>query len=169
MLGFYENFPQTIHRVETFTFSLSRRKLQQKVAQVFQEINSETFSFEEVGNPTVPNGTVIFEFGIADNEGFSYLTGEEAKRLHDFLKTESLQVMDWFCALRYYKKNKAKKSPLRFDYYMLRMGFGQGTMEISVFHEKGPRHISPEDLVNFIEQKINQLSIRKILKRTQQN
>ena len=72
-LGSTKTFPSNIHRTETFTSSLSKRKLQQKITQVFQEVNRKTFSFEEVGNPTVPNCTVIFEFGIADAENFSYL------------------------------------------------------------------------------------------------
>ena len=169
MLGLYENFPQNIHRTETFTSTLSRRKLQQKIAQVFQEVNRKTFSFEEVGNPTVPNCTVIFEFGIADTGDFCYLNEEEAQKLQTALAAEPLQMMDWFCAIRYYKNTKSKKSPLKFDYYMLRMGFGEkGAVEVLVFHERGPRYISPEDLVAFIECKVNQEASRKLLKRKEQ-
>jgi hypothetical protein len=166
MLGLYQNFPQNIHRTETFTSALSRRKLQQKIAQVFQEVNRKNFSFEEVGNPTVPNATVIFEFGIADAEDFCYLNEEESQRLQTALAVEPMHVMDWFCAIRYYKNTQEKKAPLKFDYYMLRMGFGEkGMMEVLVFHEKGPRYISPEDLVAFIEHKVNQAASRKLLKR----
>jgi hypothetical protein len=170
MLGFYQNFPINIHLTETFTSTLSRRKLEQIIAQVFQEINSQTFSFEEIGNPTVPDCTVIFEFGIADADGFSFLNEEEAKKLQSVLASESMQVMDWFCGVRYYKNVKGKKSPLRFDYYMIRMNFGEKKepLEILVFHERGPRYISPDDIVAFIENKINQTSTRKILKRAEQ-
>lgn len=169
MLGLYENFPQNIHRTETFTSPLSRRKLQQKITQVFQEVNRKNLSFEEVGNPTIPNGTVIFEFGIADAEDFCYLNQEEAQRLQTALDVAPLQVMDWFCAIRYYKNTQEKKAPLKFDYYMLRMGFGEkGVMEVLVFHEKGPRYISPEDLVAFMERKVNQGASRKLLKRKEQ-
>lgn len=169
MLGLYENFPQNIHRTETFTSPLSRRKLQQKITQVFQEVNRKNLSFEEVGNPTIPNGTVIFEFGIADAEDFCYLNEEEAQRLQTALDVAPLQVMDWFCAIRYYKNTQEKKAPLKFDYYMLRMGFGEkGVMEVLVFHEKGPRYISPEDLVAFMERKVNQGASRKLLKRKEQ-
>jgi len=170
MLGFYENFPQTIHRTETFTSVLSKRKLQQKITQVFQKINSETFSFEEVGNPTVPDCTVILEFGIADTGGFCYLNEEEAKKLQNAIGTESLKVMDWFCGIRYYKNFKEKKSPLKFDYQMLRMGFGEkGTVEFLVFHERGPQYVSPEDLVDFISRQVNEGSKRKILKQVVQS
>jgi hypothetical protein len=165
MLGFYENFPQNIHRTETFTSPLSKRKLQQKITQVFQELNCKTFSFEEVANPTVPECTVIFEFGIADTENFCYLTEAEAQKLQKALDSEALQVMDWFCSIRYYKNVAEKRTPLKFDYYMLRMSFGEkGAVEVSVFHERGPRYISPEDLVEFIEHRVNKAAPRKILK-----
>jgi len=165
MLGFYENFPHGIHFTQTFTSPLSKRKLQEKIIQAFQEANHKTFSFEEAGNPTIPNCEVIFEFGIADAENFSYLDEEEAKKLREALGGEEpLLLMDWFCSIRYYKNPNGKRTPLKFDYYMVRMVFGEkGTVEFLVFHERGPRYISPEDLVVFVEQKIN--APKKILKR----
>ena len=109
MLGFYENFPHSIHLTETFTSPLSKRKLQEKIIQTFQETNRKTFSFEEVGNPTIPNCEVIFEFGIADAENFCYLDEEEAKKLREALGGEEpLQSMDWFCGIRYYKNAQRK-------------------------------------------------------------
>ncbi|MCW4010872.1 MAG: hypothetical protein NWF05_09680 [Candidatus Bathyarchaeota archaeon] len=169
MLGLYENFPLTIHLSETFTFTLARRKLQRKIVQALQEVNRQTFSFEEVGTPTVPNCTVIFEFGIADAEGFSFLTEEEAQRLQERLDVEPMKIMDWFCGIRYYKNAKKKKAPLRFDYYMLRLDFPEkDTMTSSVFHERGPRYITPEDIIALIECRVNLSSKRKILKRNKQ-
>jgi hypothetical protein len=171
MLGIYDNFPLNIHRTESFTSPLSRKKLQQKIAQIFQKINQETLTFEEVGNPTIPNSQIIFEFGIADGGNFCYLNEEEAQKLQNSLTNESLQTMDWFCLIRYYKNTEQKvKRPLKFDYYMLRIGFGEkGIVELQVFHERGPRYISPEDLVAFIARKVNGLSARKTLKQIGQD
>jgi hypothetical protein len=73
--------------------------------------------------------------------------------------------MDFFCAVRYYKG--AAKAPLKFDYYLLRFAFGKNSVEIQVFHERGPQHISPEDLVAFLVNEINETSARKILKRVE--
>ncbi len=166
MLGLYENFPHSVHFTETYSSPLSKRKLQEKIIQVFQEINCKSFSFEEIGNPSVPDGEVIFELGIADAENFCYLDAEESKKLRGTLNDEEpLHVMDWFCSIRYYKNAAGKRSPLKFDYYMLRAGFGEkGAIEFLVFHERGPRYVSPEDLVAFVEHKINQP--KKLLKRT---
>jgi hypothetical protein len=74
-------------------------------------------------------------------------------------------VMDLFCAVRYYKNKTEKKAPLKFDYYMMRAVFGKDSMEMRVFHERGLRYISPEDIVTFLVNKINEASARKILKR----
>jgi hypothetical protein len=59
-----------------------------------------------------------------------------------------------------------KKTPLRFDYYMMRFIFNKDSMEIQIFHERGPRYISPEDITDFIGGKINERFSKKILKPT---
>jgi hypothetical protein len=168
MLGLYENFPLNIHKTETFNSTLSKRSIQQKIVQALQQINNKTFSFEEVGTPTVPNATVIFEFGIADTGGFTFLNNQEAKQLTAALDEAPLQVMDWFCAVRYYKTSQEKKIPLKFDYYMLRISFAEkGVVEFIISHERGPRYLGPEDIIAFLEHKINQASSRKALKHTE--
>jgi len=165
MLGLYENFPANIHRVDTFVSSLPARKLQPKLIQVLKDVNRRTFTFEEAGNPTLPDCTVIFEVGVADAGSFSFLNEEEAARVLDAVNREPLKVLDFFCAIRYYRSKAGKKTPLKFDYYMTRLVFGrENTLEFQVFHERGPRYISPEDLVAFLVKKINEASARKILK-----
>ena len=79
-LGFYEKFPTNIHRIDSFNSTLSSKQLQQKLIQVFFELNRKEFSFEEVANPTVPQGVVIFEFGLAESGDFNYIDDEELKK-----------------------------------------------------------------------------------------
>jgi hypothetical protein len=166
MFGFYANFPENFHRADSFTYSLSRSSLQQKLIQVLNEMNRLSFTFEEVGSPAVPNSSVIFEFGIADAGNFNFLNESETKKvLAAVVGRGALQVMDLFCAIRYYKNQEGKKTPLRFDYFMLRMVFGkEKSLELQVFHERGPRYISPEELVSFLVRKVNGSATRKILK-----
>lgn len=166
-LGFYENFPANIHRIDRFNSTLSSKQLQQKLIQVFYEVNRKEFSFEEVTNPTVPEGKVIFEFGLAESDGFNYIDEEELKKTMDLLAKERLAAMDFFCSIRYYRCIGEKKAPLKFDYYMLRTVFSKDTFEVQVFHERGPRYISPEELTTFIFTKVNEASSgnKKILKK----
>lgn len=164
MLGFYENFPAKIHRTDNFKSLLSSKKLQQRLIQVLHKINRETFSFKKVAYPTVPDCTIIFEIGLAEAFSFSYIDEEETKRALTALREETLRLMDFFCAVCYYKGAGEKKTPLKFDYYLMRFVFGKNSMEIQVFHERGPRYISPEDIVVFLVNEINKTSERKILK-----
>jgi hypothetical protein len=165
LLGFYDNFPVNIHRIENFSTTFSSRKLQQRLIRVFCEINRRTFSFEEIAYPTLPEGTVIFEAGLADAKSFNYINEEEAKKVFNVLEKAPFRTMDFFCAVRYYKGAAEKKAPLKFDYYMLRVVFGRNSVEIRVFHERGPRYISPEELVAFLVNMTNAASARKILKK----
>jgi hypothetical protein len=165
MLGFYENFPENIHRIESFTSSMPNKQLQRRIMQVLSEINRKTFSFEEVSNPSVPECAVIFEVGIAESESFNYIDEEETKKALNALQRAPFQVMDFFCAIRYYKNKEEKRAPLRFDYYLMRVLFGKNTMEMRVFHERGPRYVSPEEIVTFLVNKINGTSARRILRR----
>ena len=169
MLGFYENFPEGIHKIEVFTSALQSRKLQQRLIQAISEINRRTFSFEEIANPTVPNCTILFEVGIAEAKSFNYIDGEETKKALNALKKEPFHLMDFFCAVRYYKNKVEKKTPLKFDYFMIRFTFSKDTVEIRVFHERGPRYISPEDITTFVVKAVNQASAKKILKTVESN
>lgn len=166
-MGFYENFPINIHRIDSFNSTLSSKQLQQKLIQVLHDVNRREYSFEEITNPTIPQGKVIFEFGLAESGNFNYIDEEEAKKALNFLAKERLHSMDFFCSIRYYKGNGEKKTPLKFDYYMLRIIFSKDMLEVQVFHERGPRYISPEELTAFIFTKINEASNRnrKILKK----
>jgi hypothetical protein len=165
MLGFYENFPVNIHRIESFTSTFSNKKLQQRLIQALREINRRTFNFEEVACPTVPDCTVIFEMGLAEAKSFNYIDEEETKKMLSALRKAPFQMMDFFCAVRYYKGTAEKRAPLKFDYYMIRALFGKGVVEFRVFHERGPRYVSPEDMVSFLVNKVNATSSRKILKK----
>jgi hypothetical protein len=166
MLGLYENFPVTIHLSESYASALSRQNLQQKLVYIIQEINGRTFSFEELGNPAAPNCSVIFMFGIADTDGFKFLNEAQAQRLHEAISLRSFHAMDWFCGIRYYKNTQPKRTPLKFDYYVLRIAFTErDTVQFQVSHERGPRYISPQDFVSIIVFTLNSKSKKKILQR----
>jgi hypothetical protein len=164
-LGLYENFPIQIHRIESFTSKLPAKQLQQKLIELFFETNRKELSFEEVANPTIPGCKVIFEFGLAYAEGFNYIDDEELKKVSDLLAKEHLHTIDFFCLIRYYRENGESKQALKFDYYLFRTMYNRGNLDIQVFHERGPRYISPEDLTSFIFNQINTGLKKKVLKK----
>ena len=141
------------------------RQLQQKIVKACYEANSKEFSFEEAANPTIPGCQVIFEFGLADGDEFSYIDGEELEKTSNLLETTQLDTMDFFCAVRYYKGGDAKRNALKFDYYFIRTLYGKAILEVQVYHKKGLRYISPEDLVLFIAKRVNEGAKKQILKK----
>jgi hypothetical protein len=126
--------------------------------------NIETCNLEDVADPSVPQCTVILEFGIAEANNFNYLNNEETNRALKAIRKKPFQIMDFFCALRYYKMQNEKKTALKFDYYMIRFSFAKDSTEMQIFHDKGPRYVSPDDITEFVVNKINENFSKKILK-----
>ena len=163
MLGFYTNFPQTLHKTASFSTSTSNKRLQQLLIETAFKLNNTTFQLEEIATPSLHQCSVIFELGIAEDNDFNYLDAQEKNTLLKTINKKPLQIIDFLCIIRYYKTEQEKKAALRFDYYMLRFAFNKNSMEMLVFHEKGPMHMSPEELIELITTRINTTS-KKILK-----
>jgi hypothetical protein len=151
--------------IQSFNSTLPSKQLQRRLIQAFYEINRKEFSFEEAGNPTIPECKIIFEFGLADAESFNYIDEEEVKKALNLLAKEHLGTIDFFCAIRYYRGKGEKKRALKFDYYLIRTVYNRDIFEIQVYHKKGLRYLSPEDLTLFIFNKTNEASKRKVLKK----
>ena len=162
MLGLYDNFPQTVHNAKHVACSIPSKKLQQTLIKTLLKLNEETANTENITEPSMSGCNVKLEFGIAQANNFNYLDIEESNKLLEAINERIFRNMDFLCVLRYYKTRE--KTPLRFDYYILRFIFDQTLMEIKVFHERGPRHTAPEDLANFIINKTNEESKKKVLR-----
>ena len=164
MLGFYTNFPQNIHKAETFSTSVSTKKLEQVLVETLYRLNSETLILEEVASPSIPDCKVIFEVGVAEGNDFNYLDSEERERLLSALNKKLFQVMDFLCVIRYNRMQEKRKTRTKFDYYMLRLMFGENLTEIQVSHERGIRHTSPDDLIKLLMNRINAAFSKRALK-----
>jgi hypothetical protein len=162
MIGVIENFPRIIHRKETFETNLPKNQIQKKIVQTLQEINQKKYCFEEITYPTVPNCKIIFEAGLAESKIFNYIDKEEKERFLKAIKNKINNQLDLFFSIRYYKIDGKKKHPLNFDYYMLRFSFHNKIFQLKIFHEKGPRYITPEGLEMFIINEINKKLASKI-------
>jgi len=164
MLGFYTNFPQNVQKIAAFSTSISNKRLQTALVETAQKLNNASLQSGEISAPSLHNCTTVFEFGIAEDDAFSFLDNQERDKLVKAVNKKTFQVMDFLCAIRYYKTEEEKKVPLRFDYYMLRFMFGKNMLGLHVFHERGPMRVVPEELVEFIINKINDAFSRKVLK-----
>jgi hypothetical protein len=163
MLGIYENFPENVHKTALFTSSISSKRLQQAIIESFQKLNTTSLRLEDISSPSVPECSVIFELGVAETRSFTYLDDEEKERLLKKTCEKPFQTMDILCVIRYYRTQNGKKTPLKFDYYMLRFMFSKGLMEMKIYHERGSMHVSPEELVDLVREKVNESFRKKIL------
>jgi len=164
MLARYNNFPKNVYESKRFTTSLSTGRLQQTFTESFYKLNHEMLNTEKASIPSVSNCIVALEFGVADGNDFNYINGEEKTRMIKTVSAKPLQAMDFLCAIKYYKMKGNKKTPLKFDYFMLRLKFGKKQVEVRVFHERGPRRITPEEIIRYIVDEINADSAKRILR-----
>lgn len=162
MIGIYDNFPVTIHNTEQYTSKVPIKQIQQKLIKILYELNQCEFTFEQVSIPTIPQGRLFFEFGIAEATNFTFINEEVMKKTLKNLAKEP-KILDLFCAIRYYKMEGEKKRALKFDYYIIRMIFDKSTFEVQTFHERGPRYLLPQEVFTFVVTKINESIGKKIL------
>lgn len=164
MLGVYDNFPENIHRTASFTSSTSPKMLQDGLVQALYDMNKTPAGSEEIDQHALRQCAVVFETGVAESGSFNYVDEAEVRRLQDSLKKEPFRIIDFFLAARYHKAREGGRSPLRFDYFLVRVVFSGNSLEMRVFHERGPRYISPEDVNNLVVGRINRQAARRILK-----
>ena len=162
LLGRYENFPEVIHGVAQFTHRLSVRKLQQAILHALHRLNQQTCNLDAIAPFSSLKYEVSFEFGVAEGTTFNYLDHEELDRLQGDILERALPVLDFLCVVKYHIREE-KRVPLKFDYHLLRLMFQRRSVQLQIFHERGTRRISLEDLITFITKCIkDELSQRQL-------
>ena len=116
---------------------------------------------EEITPPSIHQCVALFDAGLAESDLFNYLDNEEIARAQKKMQTSLFQTMDFLWIARYYIKGNGKRKPLKFDYFFIRFNFNKRQVDITIYHEKGPRHLSPQDVTEFIA--------KKLIKKCQEN
>ncbi|MCW4051984.1 MAG: hypothetical protein NWE78_02085 [Candidatus Bathyarchaeota archaeon] len=154
MLGRFENFSENVHGIAFLTFTAQLQQIQLAIIHAFHLLNQRKYRLDEITGSSVQaneNCEVHFEVGIGENAAFTFLDEEELAVLEVKIVEKRLAFLDFLCVFKYYVSKETKgKSPLKFDYYMLRFRFDIDSMELSVFHERGPRHVHAEEVIGFI-------------------
>jgi hypothetical protein len=164
MLALYDNFPANFHEREYFLASLSLGKTQQAFAQATHKLNREPLNTEKKSIPSISDYVVTLEMGIAEGNDFIQIDKDEETRIIKTANSTPFQIMDFLCTATYHMIKDGKSKPFRFDYFMLRFIFDQKLIEARAFHERGPRRITPKEIIDIIIDKINANSAKKILK-----
>lgn len=148
MLGKFENFPIFAHKEKTFRFNDSLKNIQRRIIKSIYSLNGKEIPSSLIFNGIDAGFNVIFEIGIAEGLNFNYLDETELKRFLNHLENENFKVLDFFLLSRYYVAD-SKKRPLKFDYQMIRLEFSKDSFTVKVYHERGPRRIQLEELIDF--------------------
>ena len=150
MLGRFENFPIFAHRTKNFKINVPLKLVQKKIIRLLHDLNGKEVPSKRIFNGIDAGFKVIFEIGVADGANFNYLDKLELKRCLDHLKNKSFKVLDFFLVNRYYKiDSMGRRRPLKFDYQIMRLEFSNDNLMIRVYHERGPRRIQLEELIDF--------------------
>jgi len=162
LFGIYENFPEIYQGIARFSHATSAKKLQRVLIQSLYKINRDN------EGPNLPEFTqynieVELELGIADGLTFNYIDKEMSRDCQERIRKRAFPTLDFLCIVRYYAVQKKRRSPLRFDYHMLRFSFSENEVELQVYHERGTRRLPIYELVNLLTERINRGLARKKL------
>jgi hypothetical protein len=138
LIGLYENFPDVHHGIAHFLGTVPTQDLQRTLLQFLRKLNEKNENLS-----------------LADGLTFDYLNEENYKHCLNEISKNVLPALDLFIVVRYYVPDGAKRKPLKFDYYLVRILFREQEHEILVHHEKGPRHLAVEELIDFYFNRIN--------------
>jgi hypothetical protein len=154
LIGLYENFPDVHHGIAHFLSKVPTQDLQRTLLQFLRKLNEkrENLSIAAFVRHKV---RVKLDVGIADGLTFDYLNEENFDRCLNEISKNVLPALDLFNVVRYYVPDGAKRKPLKFDYYLVRILFREQELEMLVHHEKGPRHLAVEELIDFYFYRIN--------------
>ena len=156
MLGRYQNFPESVHRVAQFTHRISVRKLQHAILKTFNKLNESSFELNAIIPSSPAEWDVRFEFGVADGLTFNFVDKEEVERFQNITAKEALSILDFLCITGYHTVNDGRRVPRRFDYHFLRLIFYRNNIELHIVHERGSQHIPLEELAVFVKRCINE-------------
>lgn len=131
--------------------------MQSVISETLHKLNNETNDLNSLTRASPPNCKVNFEFGIAEEDTFTFLDEEEIARLTEALKKqEALRILDFFCAILYHQiMQDGKAKSLKSDYVLLRFAFRRRIMELFLVHQRGIQHLPLGDLTTFLINRIN--------------
>ncbi len=148
-----------------FIFQTEPVNVQRAISEALHRLNNETNNLPSLTYASPPNCKVNFEFGVAEEDTFTFLGVEELARLVAALeKQETFNILDFFCSIRYHQTvHDGKIKSLKSDYLLLRFAFRRRIMELFIVHERGIQHLPLKDLTTFLIGRVNaELAKRKI-------
>ena len=147
-----------------FEYQESTKSLQQAILFTLHQLNHETYNLGSITPYLKQNYDVGFEFGVAEEYDFNFLDNKELERCKRSIAENELKILDFFFTVKYHNIMKDhKRTPLKFDYHLLRFIFQRNGLELRIRHERGPQRVGIDDLTEFIAKQINRELSKKQL------
>jgi hypothetical protein len=165
-LGIFTNFPTVIHGWAEAIHNIRQHAVQQATIKALQELNRqhEPYIINVAGESRRYNGTKGFEIGVAEGVFFNYLNNETVQRLCNPLSArQSYHHLDFLIIVTYHYSKYNKVRALNFDYFQLRLIFNTQRIEARLFHNKGIRRTSLDEMLNRILNEINKKMVKSSL------
>lgn len=156
-LGVFTNLPRILHGYAKLTSEADPLILQRTFIKILGKLNSKKveMAISLSGHEGLLPGEIGFEVGVAEGDCFNYMDNSEEERLMSVLQSNGLMpVLDSFLIVKCKVKNGRKHSPW-FDRYIMRGKFTEGNVEFQLFHERGMRRLSPDELINMLVEELD--------------
>jgi hypothetical protein len=157
-LGIFTNFPTIVHGTGEAFHKDPLHKVQRATILALKELNNyrERYPLSVSGQSGTYIGTLGFEIGIADDLFFNYLDDETVQKLCKPLHPRrKYHLLDFLIIVTYHYTQQKKRIALNFDHFHLRLLFDKRRVEGRLFHNKGTRRISLDEVLNRV---FNQIS-----------
>ena len=156
-LGALDAFPTVLHGRASFSFDIHTESLQKALFSALASLrtNPKSQDITVADRNGYLRGIVTFRLGVGNGDGFDVLDSEEEERvLHRIENRGPLNILDLAFQLHYSVSGR-KGHRVHEDYYILRLVFHPGMVEVLVHHLKGVKRIEPDELIRIIVQELN--------------
>lgn len=151
-LGTLEQFPTVYHARASLLFDINTDSLQKAILRGLRELSQERrhLDLTIADLPGYQSGEIKFKFGVGNKDGFDILDDKEAERVVRRIEEKGpFSTLDLAFHL-HYSTSVSKKHKVHQDQYMARLAFQSGRVEILLYHLRGVRRTSPDELVRLL-------------------
>ena len=161
-LGAVDNFPTVLHARASFSFDINPESLQKALISALASIrtNPKPHEITIADQDGYLKGQLVFRLGVGNGDGFDILDSKEEERVLRRIENRgAFNTLDLAIQLHYSVSDR-RKHKIHEDYYILRLVFQPGRVEVLVHHVKGVRRVEPDELIRLIIQELNDELIR---------
>jgi hypothetical protein len=165
-LGIFTNFPSIVHGWAEAFHNNQQHEVQKATIRALQELNNhrEPYRINVSSESRTYKGILGFEVGVGEGVFFTYLDDETVQRLYNSSSSRiHYHHLDFLIIVTYHYYKHNKTIALNFDHFQLRLIFNKQKIEAQLFHNKGTRRVSLDEILNRIFDEISKRLLKSAL------